>query len=139
MKTYNQTNYFRLNCFYFFEKFKLSQFSYSNPLLRICYQHLLNNLNRIHTNITWQHIESLNYFLIQLLRCFLLKRQRSTHHSVKNDAQRPNITNYPIICLTRHHLRWSVTWTATSRIEQLTILVVIRQSKIDELHIIISI
>lgn len=113
MEAYYETDYLRFNTLYLFEKFQLTNLWDGYSFLWICYQHSLDDFNRIYTNITRQNIETFNHFFVKLFCRFLLKRKRATNHPIKNNPQRPNISNNSIISLTSYHLGWRIAGTAT--------------------------
>lgn len=139
METNDKPDYFRFNIPNFLEKLQLSYLRNRDPFRWICDQHLLYNLNRINTDITWKYVKPFNNFLIKFLSGLLLEGQSATNHAIEDNPQRPDISNDTIVRLPCHHFRRSVAWTPTSSGEQLSIFIVIRQAKVYKFDVVVSI
>lgn len=131
MKPNDKADYLWFYCLYFFEKRQFSQLRDRYSLFRVSDQHSLNDFNSLDTNITWKNIEALYDFFIKLFGSFFLERQRSTDHSIKDNAQRPKISNDSIVFFACYHFRWSIARTSTSSSEIFSLLIVIGEPKVN--------
>lgn len=139
MEAYNNAYNIWLRFFYLCEELQLSYLGEGYAFLRVGGKHLLNGLDSIDTDIARNHIETFNDLFVKLLGRSFLKRKRAAYHSVENDSQRPDVSNQAIVSLPSNHFRRSIARTSTSCTKQPPTHHIIRQPKIYQFDIVVTI
>ena len=86
VEAYNNAYNVWLGFFYFSEELQPSYLGERYAFLRVSGEHFLDDLYCIDTDITWKHVETLNYFFVKLFGCRFLKRKGAAHHRVKDNS-----------------------------------------------------
>lgn len=73
VEPHDKPDYFGLNGLDFLEELEFPNLGDGDAFFRVGDQHALDDFDGVDTDVAGQHVEALNYLLVQLLGCFLLE------------------------------------------------------------------
>ena len=105
--------------------------------LRICIEHLRQQVLCIFRQELWYFKVAIENFLVQISRIWIFKWQVAADKGVKNYTTAPDVNLRSKVSFACYHLRRSIARTSTCCLESLAILVSVAQTKVYDFNLLI--
>ena len=99
---------------------------------RVWLKHLIYQILHAARYVIWDEVPAFFYFAEQLRHLVIVERQRSTNHSVKDYAARPDVNFCASVTQSRNDLGSGVVWRATGCLQRQAITHYVRQTKVNQ-------
>lgn len=107
------------------------------PLLRVCIKNALHEVSAVVAHELGDEEVPIENLLVKFSGVWIFERKVPAHKSKQDDSCTPNVYVSSMVPFASNHLRSSVTWGPTCRLEELPILVHVGKSKVYNLDCLV--